>query len=139
MEAMRCAAVTARRLASVPRAAFVRAQATSHTGTTANATRFGVAKFSNSAAPVGRFAGKVAIVTGGGSGIGAGITATFVREGGAVLFSGLPHEHSTGTGLAARLTAASRSGGRAAYRTADMRVEDELLELVTATISTFGR
>lgn len=137
METLRCVAVTARRLASAPRYVVGLARTTSRIAT-AN-TRFGVAKLSNSAAPVGRFAGKVTIVTGGGSGIGAGITATFVREGGAVLFSGLPHEHSSGTSLAARLTAASRSGGRAAYRTADMRVEDELLQLVTTAVSTFGR
>jgi len=44
---------------------------------------------------VGRLEGKVAIVTGGGSGFGAGIAAKFIQEGAKVLIADLSEENGT--------------------------------------------
>lgn len=82
----------------------------------------------------GRFVGKVALVTGAGSGIGAAAARRLAAEGAAVVLVGRRAEP-----LEAVAQAVTDAGGRAAVRTADVTVEPDVRELITFCLRTFGR
>ena len=74
--------------------------------------------------------GKVALVTGGASGIGAGICSAYVAEGASVVIADIDDER--GSALAAEL------GKHAVYRRVDVTDEDAIAGAVQAAVSEFG-
>jgi NAD(P)-dependent dehydrogenase (short-subunit alcohol dehydrogenase family) len=74
--------------------------------------------------------GKVAIVTGGASGIGAGIVEKFLAEGARVVIADV--ERDRGEDLAGRL------GSDAAFRSADVADPDQVGALVAGAVEAFG-
>jgi NAD(P)-dependent dehydrogenase (short-subunit alcohol dehydrogenase family) len=83
-----------------------------------------------------RYEDKVAIVTGGSKGIGAGCVKVFVEEGGAnVVFCS--RNEDDGAALEAE---ANRHGpGRAVFMPADVTKIDDIRRLIDATVARFGR
>ncbi|MCA3184296.1 MULTISPECIES: SDR family oxidoreductase [unclassified Cupriavidus] len=80
-----------------------------------------------------RLAGKVAVVTGGGSGFGEGIAHTFAREGAAVMVADLNLD------AANRVAAAIRdAGGKAGAVRADVSQCDDVAAMRDATLAAFG-
>ena len=79
----------------------------------------------------GRLAGKVAIITGGNSGMGASIVELFVREGARVIIAARGEE--------AGQTLADRLGENAHFIRADVSVETDVKALVEATMEKWGR
>jgi NAD(P)-dependent dehydrogenase (short-subunit alcohol dehydrogenase family) len=108
------------------------------------------------AAPTGRLAGKVAIVTGGASGMGLATVERFVAEGAQVVFTDLAPV--TGADLEARLgpaaalhhrdrepggdhdgaAIAQRLGDRARFVPADVTAADELQAVFDTAVDVFG-
>jgi NAD(P)-dependent dehydrogenase (short-subunit alcohol dehydrogenase family) len=82
----------------------------------------------------GRFAGKVAIVTGGGRGIGLAIVERLTAEGAAVVLS--QRDADEGNEVARRMREA---GASVAFIAADVRKDGEAARLVDATLARFGR
>ena len=74
----------------------------------------------------GRLAGKVAIVTGGNSGMGAGTVGLFLAEGARVVIAARGEE--AGQALADRL------GENAIFKRTDVSVEADVQALVDATM-----
>jgi meso-butanediol dehydrogenase/(S,S)-butanediol dehydrogenase/diacetyl reductase len=87
---------------------------------------------STPSAPSQRFAGKVVIVTGAGSGIGAATARRFSQEGAMVAIADLSDEK-----LAA--TRADLPSDRTLVQPADVSLFDEVQSLVDATVERFGR
>ncbi|CAM3273157.1 SDR family oxidoreductase [Nocardioides dubius] len=85
----------------------------------------------SAAAPRGRLEGKVAVVTGGASGIGAGTVRLFHAEGARVVIADLQEE--AGAALAAEL------GAGAIFRRTDVSEEEAVASLVDAAVAEFGR
>jgi len=83
---------------------------------------------------VDRLAGRVALVTGAASGIGAASARRLAREGAAVLVTDV--QDDAGTHVAGQITA---SGGRAAYAHLDVTAQDQWEAAVTAAVRQFGR
>jgi len=81
----------------------------------------------------GRFAGKVAIVTGAASGIGRASALALAREGASVLVADL---HADGAERVAAEIAAQ--GGRAAAQRADVGDEASVAAMVAAAVARFG-
>ena len=79
---------------------------------------------------VNELAGKVAIVTGGASGIGAGIVERFLVEGAQVVIADV--ERDRGEAFAATL------GADAVFRLTDVSDPDQVGALVAAAVGTFG-
>lgn len=80
-----------------------------------------------------RLAGKVAVVTGGGSGFGEGIAHTFAREGASVMVADLNLD------AANRVAAAIRdAGGKAGAVRADVSQGDDVAAMRDATLAAFG-
>lgn len=79
---------------------------------------------------VSELAGKVAIVTGGASGIGRGVTERFVAEGARVVIADV--ETAGGEALAAAL------GANALFRRTDVSDPEQVSALVTATVEECG-
>jgi NAD(P)-dependent dehydrogenase (short-subunit alcohol dehydrogenase family) len=79
---------------------------------------------------VNELLGKVAIVTGGASGIGAGIVERFVAEGARVVIADVVRDR--GEELAAKL------GGEVTFRLADVSDPDQVGALVASAVETFG-
>jgi NAD(P)-dependent dehydrogenase (short-subunit alcohol dehydrogenase family) len=79
---------------------------------------------------VNELAGKVAVVTGGASGIGAGIVEKFLTEGARVVIADV--ERDRGEDLAARL------GADAVFRLTDVSDPDQVGALVGGAVETFG-
>lgn len=75
--------------------------------------------------------GKVAIVTGGDSGIGAAISELFAEEGASVVVADI-----NDNGTADRIT---RKGGRAVHVKTDVRDEAQVKKLIARAKSSFGR
>ncbi len=82
----------------------------------------------------GIVAGKVALVTGAGSGIGRASALAFAREGARVIVSDLDVE-----GGAETLDAIRKAGGEASFIQADVSRESEVANLVQQTVATFDR
>lgn len=81
-----------------------------------------------------RLEGKVALITGGTSGIGQATAELFAEEGAAVAFTGRNEER--GREVAAAIEA---SGGRALFIRADVRSQEDCLRSVSETVAAFGR
>jgi NAD(P)-dependent dehydrogenase (short-subunit alcohol dehydrogenase family) len=79
---------------------------------------------------VNELAGKVAIVTGGASGLGRGMIERFVAEGGRVVIADVEIDH--GEALAARL------GPNAFFRPTDVSDPEQAGALVAAAVENFG-
>jgi len=77
--------------------------------------------------------GKVALITGAGSGIGRASAATFAREGATVMVADLNEAGAEET--AASIVA---NGGRASARRCDVTQRDDVERLVAHTIETYG-
>jgi dihydroanticapsin dehydrogenase len=82
----------------------------------------------------GRFRDRVALITGGGSGIGRAAAIRFAGEGAAVTVIG----RSEGK-LRETVQAIEAQGGRALAVPADVTVEEEMQQAVQATLAQFGR
>jgi NAD(P)-dependent dehydrogenase (short-subunit alcohol dehydrogenase family) len=83
---------------------------------------------------MGRVSGKVALVTGGASGIGAGCAEVLAREGAAVAITDIQDEK--GRWLAEDLT---KKGLKAVYLHHDVTSEDEWIAVVAEVEKQFGR
>jgi NAD(P)-dependent dehydrogenase (short-subunit alcohol dehydrogenase family) len=82
----------------------------------------------------GTLAGKAAIVTGGGSGIGRALALELARLGAAVSVAGRRLEP-----LEETVALIERAGGRALAQATDVREPDQVDDLVNATAAAFGR
>jgi NAD(P)-dependent dehydrogenase (short-subunit alcohol dehydrogenase family) len=90
-----------------------------------------------------RLSGRVAIVTGGSSGIGRGIALAFAREGARVVVADLREEPKRGryheTDVAAPTVAEiEREGGTGLFVQADVAEESAVRELLEQTVARFG-
>jgi len=81
-----------------------------------------------------RLAGRIAIVTGAGSGFGQGIAETFAREGAKVVVNDL--DAARGTAVAQAINAAN--AGRALFVEADVTKDADVAHLVAAATEAFG-
>jgi 3-oxoacyl-[acyl-carrier protein] reductase len=84
---------------------------------------------------MGRLDGRVALVTGASRGFGRAIALGFAAEGADVAVN----YHTNATGAAEVAAALQKLGRRALVVEADVASEDEVRELVAATLSRFGR
>jgi cyclopentanol dehydrogenase len=84
-------------------------------------------------AGLGRLKGKVALVTGGGSGIGGGISRVFAREGAAVTVGEI--DPTIGNRAAAEIRG---DGGRAMFVQTDVSKDDEIRAAIDRTVEEFG-
>jgi 3-oxoacyl-[acyl-carrier protein] reductase len=80
-----------------------------------------------------RLRGRVAVVTGGGTGIGAAIARAYAAEGAAVTVVGRRREP-----LDAVVSTITGDGGRAMARSADVTVLEQMTAAVAATVDAFG-
>lgn len=81
-----------------------------------------------------RLKDKVAIITGAGSGFGAGIAKRFAEEGAAVAVADI--DEAAGKRVAGEISSA---GGKALFARADVTREEDWKRLVDAIVSAFGR
>lgn len=81
-----------------------------------------------------RLQGKVAVITGSGSGMGEGIARLFADEGGSVVVSG--RDEKKGDAVAASIAA---TGANAIFLRADVSIERDCRELIDQTVRHFGQ
>ena len=91
---------------------------------------------STAAARPGRLAGKVAIVTGAGSGIGRATAIRFAEEGARVLL--LSRTAETGEAAAAEANVGAGPGGAAVFRRTDVTVATEVEAAIQEAASRWG-
>ena len=77
---------------------------------------------------------RTAIVTGGGSGVGAGIASVLAQEGATVILADLDEQRA-----AARAEAIERNGGRAIVHRCDVADASDVQSLVTGAVDETGR
>ncbi|HEY7660349.1 MAG TPA: glucose 1-dehydrogenase [Actinomycetota bacterium] len=82
---------------------------------------------------MGRLDGKVALITGGGSGMGMVASKLFAAEGASVVLTDVADD--AGNAVAQEISGA---GGQAHYVHADVSVEDDASAMVEATVDRFG-
>ena len=82
----------------------------------------------------GRLAGKVAVVTGGSSGIGRATALIFAREGAKVVVADV-----NGEGGAETVRLLNAAGGEAVFVQTDVARAAEAETLVTKAVKTYGR
>jgi NAD(P)-dependent dehydrogenase (short-subunit alcohol dehydrogenase family) len=82
----------------------------------------------------GSLEGKVALVTGGGSGIGRASALAFAREGARVVVADVVVAGGTET-----VTSIKSTGGNATFIQADVAKAGEVEALIAATVATYGR
>jgi NAD(P)-dependent dehydrogenase (short-subunit alcohol dehydrogenase family) len=80
------------------------------------------------------FAGKVALVTGGASGIGRATAIAFAREGARVMIADIAEEGGRET-----LQIITARGGETEFIRADMLCHDDIRRMVASTVARFGR
>ncbi|ALG10235.1 SDR family NAD(P)-dependent oxidoreductase [Kibdelosporangium phytohabitans] len=80
-----------------------------------------------------RFTGRVVVVTGGGSGIGAAVAHRFAAEGATVVVVGRTREKLDKT------AASAPAGATVLARTADLTVPDEVDALISSVVTELGR
>ncbi|MFV9428760.1 MULTISPECIES: SDR family NAD(P)-dependent oxidoreductase [Rhodococcus] len=78
--------------------------------------------------------GKVALITGAGSGLGREASQLFAAEGAKVAVVDIDAERAKGT-----VELVEKQGGTAIAVTADVRVEKQVIDAVEATVSAFGK
>ena len=83
---------------------------------------------------MGLLEGKVALITGGGGGIGRGIARRFVREGATVVVA----EYNEDYCATIRSELIDELGGRAEILKVDVRVKDQIQGAVEKTVELFG-
>jgi len=83
---------------------------------------------------MGRLDNKVAVVTGGASGMGRAIGLRFVREGAAVVLADLNEK-----GGAEVVRECATAGGKALFQAADVTVEADVRNAVARAVREFGR
>jgi len=82
----------------------------------------------------GQLTGRVALVTGGGSGIGRATALTFAREGARVVVADVGEEGGRQT-----VHQIEDTGGEAAFVRADVSLASDVKALIAETLSRFGR
>jgi NAD(P)-dependent dehydrogenase (short-subunit alcohol dehydrogenase family) len=85
---------------------------------------------------LGRLTGKVALITGGDSGIGKAVAIAFAREGADVLLSYLPEEEQDAQDTASWI---EKAGRKAVKNPGDLQEEAHCHDLVNRTIEEFGK
>jgi NAD(P)-dependent dehydrogenase (short-subunit alcohol dehydrogenase family) len=83
---------------------------------------------------MGRLDGKVAVITGAASGIGAATAQRFCREGAAVVVADL-----NPAGGRAVVEACTEAGGRARFMRTDVSVEGDVAAAIAAAVDAYGR
>ena len=83
---------------------------------------------------VGRFAGSVVVVTGGGTGIGRATALAFAQEGARVVIGN--RDAARGTAAVAAIVAA---GGEACFVPTDVTHPEDVERLIAAAVAEFGR
>jgi NAD(P)-dependent dehydrogenase (short-subunit alcohol dehydrogenase family) len=86
-------------------------------------------------AHMGQLAGRAAIITGAGDGIGRAIARRYAQEGASVLIA----EVDETTGMAAAREIAAETGARVEFLRTDVKRKDEVLAMVNTAAQHFGR
>lgn len=87
---------------------------------------------------MGRLAGKVAFITGGGGGIGRATAARFVEEGAKVVIAEIDADAGEAAALAARAQAAN-DGGDACFIRCDVTEQASVEAAMAETVARFGK